>query len=172
MGGPIGSQAVSVVGGAQQIVEFDWTPPDPSDYVAFGADKVHFCLLARIETSTTAPFGMTTAETSNLYANVQNNNNIVWKNMTIVDTDGDGARFADVVVGNFRKERNRLRLIFDTPKSDNASLFEWGFILVEFRGRCIGQMGEERCRGQGLRASGRRTAHHNTIWCRAHKRIT
>src|ERR1044072_1971159 len=112
MGASIGSQAVTVAGGAQQIVSFDWTPPDPSAYASFGADRADFCLLARIETTTTSPFGMTFAETSNLYANVQNNNNIVWKNISIVDTDGDGMRFADVIVGNFggdgRSEERRL----------------------------------------------------------------
>lgn len=46
MGGLIGSQPVTVVGGSQEILLFDWTPPDPSEYVAFGADKAHFCLLA------------------------------------------------------------------------------------------------------------------------------
>jgi hypothetical protein len=134
MGGLIGSQPVTVAGGAQQILSFDWTPPDPSDYASFGADKAHFCLLARIETSATAPFGMTTPETSALYANVQNNNNIVWKNISIVDTDGDGMRFADVVFGNFGDERRPRRLLFETPKRRAASLFDWGYIVVEFRG--------------------------------------
>jgi hypothetical protein len=134
MGGLIGSQPVAVAGGAQEILSFDWTPPDPSDYAAFGADKAHFCLLARIETSSSAPFGMTTPETGNLYANVQNNNNIVWKNISIVDTDGDGARFADVVIGRFDRERRETHLIFETPKRRGASLFDWGHILVEFRG--------------------------------------
>jgi len=134
MGGLIGSQAVTVNGGDSMIVEFPWTPPDPSDYASFGADKAHFCLLARIETSSSAPFGMTIPETSNLYANVQNNNNIVWKNISIVDTDGDGARFADVVIGRFDRERRETHLIFETPKRRGASLFDWGHILVEFRG--------------------------------------
>ena len=43
MGGLIGSEAVTVVGGAQAILSFEWTPPDPSNYTAFGADKAHFC---------------------------------------------------------------------------------------------------------------------------------
>jgi len=134
MGGPIGNQLVTVVGGAQQILSFDWTPPDPSNYAAFGADKAHFCLLARIETSPTAPFGMATPETGDLYANVQNNNNIVWKNISIVDTDGDGGRFADVVVGNFSREQRVTHFVFEIPKRRGASLFDWGHILVEFRG--------------------------------------
>ena len=134
MGGLIGSQAVTVNGGATQIVQFSWVPPDPSDYASFGADKAHFCLLARIETSSTSPFGMASLETTNLYANVQNNNNIVWKNISIVDTDGDGARFADMVIGRFDDEKRETRLIFQTPKRAGYSLFDWGHILVSFSG--------------------------------------
>ena len=151
MGGLIGSQPVSVAGGAQQIVEFDWTPPDPSDYAAFGADKTHFCLLGRIETSPTAPFGMTTPETGNLYANVQNNNNIVWKNISIVDTDGDGARFADVVIGNFGRGQHETHLVFETPKRrGTATLFDWGHILVEFRGDALTKWAKDGIKGKGF----------------------
>jgi hypothetical protein len=150
MGGLIGSQAVTVNGGASQIAQFTWTPADPSDYAAFGADKAHFCLLARIETSPTAPFGMTSPETSNLYANVQNNNNIVWKNITIVDTDGEGARFADVVIGRFDRERLTTRLVFRTPKQCGFSLFDWGHILVEFRGDALRAWAKTGVKGEGF----------------------
>lgn len=150
MGGLIGSQAVTVAGGDTEIVEFAWTPPDPSDYAAFGADKAHFCLLARLETSSTAPFGMTFPETGNLYGNVQNNNNIVWKNISIVDSDGDGARFADVVIGNFGREGRVTRLLFETPKRRGASLFDWGHVLVEFRGKVLEPWAKGKVKGAGF----------------------
>jgi hypothetical protein len=134
MGGLIGSQPVTVAGGAVQVFHFPWTPPDPSDYAAFGADRAHFCLLARIELSLTAPFGMATAETGNLYANVQANNNIVWKNISVVDIDGDGARFAEVVIGPSPAGRH---LIFETPQGDAVSVFDWGHVVVEFRGSAL-----------------------------------
>ncbi len=150
MGGMIGSQAVTVNGGADRDREFTWTPPDPSDYAAFGADKAHFCLLARIETSPTAPFGMTSPETSNLYANVRSNNNIVWKNVSIVDTDGEGARFADVVIGRFDRERRATHLVFQTPKRRGYSLFDWGHILVEFRGDALRAWAKGGVKGDGF----------------------
>lgn len=149
MGAPIGSQAVTVQGGASVILSFDWTPPDPSDYVAFGADKAHFCLLARIETSPTPPYGMRSPETANLYANVQNNNKIVWKNVTVVDTDGDGGRFADFTVGQFRRGENPVRLVFDAPKRQDSSLFVWGYLLVEFRG-ALRKWDGDRLKGKGF----------------------
>jgi hypothetical protein len=150
MGGLIGSQAVTVAGGAQEILSFPWTPPDPSDYSSFGADKAHFCLLARIETAAAAPYGMTTPETGNLSANVRNNNNIVWKNITIADTDGDGARYGDFVVGNFTRKKRVFDLVFETPRSRGATLFDWGHILVEFRGKALAKITECETKGKGI----------------------
>lgn len=154
MGGLIGSQAVTVDGGDFEIAEFPWTPPDPSDYAVFGADKAHFCLLARIETSTAPPYGMTTPETGNLYANVQNNNNIVWKNITIVDTDGDGGRFAEVLVGGIDRERRRTRLLFEVPKRQAGALFAWGHLLVEFRGKAMSKWVKGEIEGKGFERLG------------------
>src|SRR3546814_13731860 len=72
--------------------------------------RSHFCLLSRIETSSTAPFGMTTAETSDLYANVQNNNNIVWKNISVVDDLPGTVRATGFTVANFSKKPQHLSL--------------------------------------------------------------
>jgi hypothetical protein len=150
MGGLIGSQAVAVNGGDTEIVQFAWVPPDPSDYAGFGAGKTHFCLLARIETSPTAPFGMTSPETGNLHANVRNNNNIVWKNIAVVDTDGEGARFADVIIGSFDRERRPMRLTFQTPKRRGLTLFDWGHIVVEFRGDELQEWVKNGVKGKGF----------------------
>ncbi|MGE5302917.1 MAG: zinc metalloprotease [Alphaproteobacteria bacterium] len=150
MGGLIGSQSVTVTGGAQQILEFPWTVPNPSDYAVFGADQAHFCLLARIETSTTAPFGMTTPETGDIYANVQNNNNIVWKNITIVDSGFNGSLFGDFVVGNFGPGPRKLNLVFSVPRGRGPSLFDWGHILVEFRGDALARWQKGDIEGKGF----------------------
>lgn len=71
------------------IMQIPWYPPDPRKYSCFGADRAHFCLLARITTSSTAPFGMHTPETSNLPYNTRENNNIAWRNITIIDPVND-----------------------------------------------------------------------------------
>jgi hypothetical protein len=83
MGGLIGSQPVTVESGSDDIFVFEWQTPNPADYSMFNADKAHFSLLARIERTSTPPFGMTSPETGDLYSNVKNNNNIVWKNILI-----------------------------------------------------------------------------------------
>ncbi|WP_293894643.1 S8 family serine peptidase [Flavobacterium sp.] len=66
--------------GQETIVQIPFMVPNPSDYSFWGADQWHFCLLARIE-ATNDPLN----ETNGLYSNVQNNNGIAWKNVTIVD---------------------------------------------------------------------------------------
>jgi hypothetical protein len=130
MGGLIGSAPITVLGGDDEIVSFAWSPPNPADYAVFGADRHHFCLLARIETSSTAPFGMTTPETSNLYANVVNNNNIVWKNISVVDDLPGTAKTTGLTVANFGERPHKLLLQFlhgDEP----PTLLEWGRVLVD-----------------------------------------
>ncbi|MEO8765525.1 MAG: S8 family serine peptidase [Ginsengibacter sp.] len=87
IGGPVGTLTVSATsaGGSTTYV-FPWNPPNPANYIpCFGTDASHFCLLARIETIATTPFGMAFPETNNLWSNVKNNNNIAWKNISIVN---------------------------------------------------------------------------------------
>jgi hypothetical protein len=130
MGSPIGSAPVSVAGGDDEILAFPWSPPNPADYASFGADQHHFCLLSRIETSSSAPFGMTTAETSNLYANVQNNNNIVWKNISVTDDLPGTGRSSGFSVANFGKKAQDMSLRFKVAKEDR-DLFKWGRVYVD-----------------------------------------
>jgi len=90
MGNLISTQPIPIIQpGGSAIVEFAWQPPNPSNYAGLGSDPIfyadepwHFCLLARI-IATGDP--MTFAETNSLNQNVKNNNNIVWKNITVVD---------------------------------------------------------------------------------------
>jgi hypothetical protein len=130
MGSPIGSAPVSVAGGEDEILAFTWSPPNPADYASFGADQHHFCLLSRIETSAVAPFGMTTPETSNLYANVQANNNIVWKNISVVDDLPGTAKTAGLTVANFSRRPQDFSLHFRIAREER-DLFKWGRVLVD-----------------------------------------
>jgi hypothetical protein len=66
--------------GQEVILQIPFMVPNPADYSFAGSDQWHFCLLARIE-AVNDPSN----ETNGLYENVQNNNNIAWKNVTIVD---------------------------------------------------------------------------------------
>jgi hypothetical protein len=68
----------------EMVVEIPWYPPSPAK-LGNATDPLHVCLIARIETSITTPFGMTTAETSDISFNTQRNNNIAWRNVSVVD---------------------------------------------------------------------------------------
>ncbi len=83
--------------GESVIVQIPWYPPNPNEFDCFPVgQRGHFCLLARIETQTNAPFGMTFPEVSSITQNTRNNNNIVWKNVTVVDDFAGSAIMAPI----------------------------------------------------------------------------
>ncbi len=83
MGNIVGSLNVPVLQPGQEIIlTFPWQVPNPYNYG--GYDQWHFCLLSRIVASTDP---MNVLETNDLVANVLNNNNIAWKNLTVVDVE-------------------------------------------------------------------------------------
>lgn len=80
MGQQVGTLTIPVLqAGQEAILTFPWQVPNPANY---SQDQWHFCLLARIE-ATNDP--MTTLETGDINSNTRNNNNIAWKNVTVVD---------------------------------------------------------------------------------------
>ncbi|MEI6947155.1 S8 family serine peptidase [Paraflavisolibacter sp. H34] len=87
VGGAIGTKAVPAVGaGGSTVLVFPWVPAKPSSFSdCFGAASAHYCLLARLETRPSSPYGMAFPETPDLGANVRNNNNIVWKNVSVIE---------------------------------------------------------------------------------------
>jgi hypothetical protein len=143
MGGSIGSQPISVLARDDDIAIFSWMPPNPLDYTTFGADRSHFCLLARIETSSNPPYGMTFQETADLYSNVQNNNNIVWKNISIIEDSPGAMQFTSIIIANFTNKMQPTSFTFYTPKPDKPSIFEWGQVFVELPPKMLKKISEE-----------------------------
>ncbi len=84
MGDEVGTLNIPVLEpGQSKIIEFEWDVPNPQDYINIDqGNPWHFCLLARI-VSLQDP--MTFTETSAITQNVTKNNNIAWKNTTVVD---------------------------------------------------------------------------------------
>ncbi len=68
--------------GESTILEIPWMVPNPEDYQNINSNPWHFCLLARIK-STDDPISF--PEGLLITENVKNNNNIVWKNTSVVD---------------------------------------------------------------------------------------
>ena len=99
MGDLLGEKTIPVIqSGEENIVSFTWDNiPDPSLY---GTDDAwHFCLLSRIVSPDNDP--MAVAEGSSVYMNTFNNNNIAWKNVSII---GQGSLSrnpgATIAIGN------------------------------------------------------------------------
>jgi Common central domain of tyrosinase/Bacterial Ig domain len=70
--------------GEAVVMEIPWYPPNPEDLTCLGAAELrHYCLLARIETGTGSPFGMTSPEGVDVNINTRNNNNIAWRNVQV-----------------------------------------------------------------------------------------
>ena len=107
---PVGTATTGTIpAGGFQILEFQWAVPNPMDYSMFGTDMKHFCLLARINEP-----GVTLTETTDLWNNVKNNNNIAWKNIAIENINTGDDRNSDVLVGNYTKEKMNVNLVFNT----------------------------------------------------------
>lgn len=83
MGGELGTLNIPPIApGQETILEFEWPVPNPQDYVGINPNPWHFCLLARIESNDDP---MTFPEETFITDNVKNNNNIAWKNTTVIE---------------------------------------------------------------------------------------
>jgi hypothetical protein len=158
MGNSIGTVPIPVTSaGGSSILELPWNPPDPGLYaVAFGGEEHHFCLLARITTSATAPYGMTFPETTDLYANVQQNNHVVWKNIQIFDIlPGTGAPAYVVVLQNLGQAPMRTKVRFSALDTNgDPHVFEHGTLKITPVGRFKEIFRRTRVSGEGIRDLG------------------
>jgi hypothetical protein len=138
--------------GEAVVIQVPWYPPNPADFACFG-DPGHVCLLARIETSTTAPFGMTFPEILNIHTNVRNNNNIVWKNVTVVDNFPGALKAASILVRNIFREPvlTQLRLV---KPNGGPTFLDHGNILVDLGPELFARWTEGRSIGEGFEIVG------------------
>lgn len=99
---PIGNevntlQIPSLEPGETTILEFQWQPLNPQAYSSAGFEKPWmFCFLSRIVSSDDP---MSTPEGTNAALNTRNNNNIAYKNATVIDVSGRPNQ-GSIVVGN------------------------------------------------------------------------
>jgi len=116
--------------GQSAILEIPWYPPNPADFApCFPGDAGHVCLLARIETQTSAPYGMSFPEGTDLGANVANNNNIIWRNVRVVDLQLGSNKTETVIVRNLSDSPEVTKLVFDVPPG-SSSFFDLGTVTV------------------------------------------
>jgi hypothetical protein len=141
--------------GQAVVLQIPWYPPNPADFASFGPDQGHFCLLARIETSTTAPFGMTFAEGSDVYTNTRNNNNIVWKNITVVDNFAGALRRSSALIRNVSPSPLRAAILFRDARETRASFFDFGRITVDLDPGLFKRWVAGGATGKGIERTGR-----------------
>ena len=94
-------------------LEWDPPPPSPSD---------HFCFYVRV-TSPQDP--ITFAETSAVGNNTRNSNNIIWRNINIVDLVS--SRSVTFVARNFKQKEVSIDLVIDIP----PELLEVGSVMLQ-----------------------------------------
>ncbi len=159
MGGqmnPIAGKPISPINaGGEQIFEFQWYPENPVDYVCLGPDEHHFCLLTRIEGTATAPFGMTTPETTDLWWNVKNNNNIAWRNLSVVDLiPGLPAKATTFFIGGSKFAGRKMKttnLKFSVvPKENQRPLLKSYEVLISL-GKISNKWRQYGSKGEGFK---------------------
>lgn len=86
LGDELSSVSIPIIpAGGEAIVKIPWVVPNPDNY-SDNDNPWHFCLLSRIN-ATDDP--LTSPLTSNPNVMVRNNNNLAWKNLTVVDLVAD-----------------------------------------------------------------------------------
>jgi len=103
MGGTIDTKDIPILQpGESRVIKFTWHIPDPSNYQEDQntTNHWHFCLLGEITSSVD---NLTSPLTNDLHTNVRNNNNLAWKNLTVLDLEpnsNSNTFTATVGVGN------------------------------------------------------------------------
>jgi hypothetical protein len=124
-------QFYDVQPGETRIGSVTWYPPNPADFAGAACGGVeeqgHFCLLARIQTSPDTPYGMTFPEGTSVAVNTANNNNIAWKNVTVVPAGG-GKKSG--FVRNIFTGAATIGLTLTAAQTNSASLFDYATIDV------------------------------------------
>ncbi|MBW3520328.1 S8/S53 family peptidase [Flavobacterium sp. NKUCC04_CG] len=118
MGNQVGLLTIPVLEpGEDVILEFPWRVPNPELYPNVNENgrrfPWHFCLLARIDSQADP---MTYEERPYLTFNVQYNNNIVWKNISVVNllpNSPESTRGATIAVGNSFRKTDQISLDFE-----------------------------------------------------------
>jgi len=135
IGDHIGTQNIpSLLPGKDTIIEFTWTVPNFNNYKGISpgmnVSNWHFSLLARIDANPYDP--MTYTETADVYANAKNNNNIAWKNVSIVEVPTESGTIPEAVVGvwNVYNQVHPFHLEFKRD-AKSVSLWDIEFITVK-----------------------------------------
>ncbi len=108
------------------IVKIPWVVPNP-DHYSNNENPWHFCLLARIEAEEDP---LTFPMTSNPNLMVRNNNNLAWKNLTIVDLIEENTS-ATVMISNPLNTTGAYSLTFKSDNEIEEAIYNVAEITIE-----------------------------------------
>ncbi|MBW2960827.1 S8 family serine peptidase [Mesonia aestuariivivens] len=130
IGNDVGAQNIPVLApGESTILEFEWQPHNPDDYENNGnfTKPWMFCFLARIEAPNDP---MTFTEVTNVSTNTRNNNNIAYKNTTVLNVSG-GPK-GTITAGNYFSETPTVvDFNFFTVGANNTNIWKQAEISIE-----------------------------------------
>ncbi|MEI6901205.1 MAG: GEVED domain-containing protein, partial [Bacteroidota bacterium] len=115
--------------GNQIILKIPWCSPNPANYPGFDPERLHICLLARIEGITSDPFdNIRFPEVTSINANVRNNNNIIWRNTYLMDKfPYSGGIF--IKNPNYMEAPMKLSFTIPALELDN-NFFNYGLVKI------------------------------------------
>lgn len=132
------ANVASLAPSATTEITLPWSPPSTG----------HFCLLSRLDTPQDP---MTFAETTNVEFNTRHNNNIVWKNVNVIDLIANLAVKARFIFRNQDLTARRARLLFrDASEDVDHTFLRRGRVTVVLPEKMVARMEEEGIEPQGF----------------------
>jgi hypothetical protein len=137
---------VTLPGLSTQVLTTPWTIPS--------TQAGHYCLMARWSSPGDTPMG----ETSDINANVRNNNNLVWRNMNIIAlSSNQSSQKASFIVKNDDKRFKAINLVIKPSISDREmSFLKFGRVTVELDDIMMEAVKRAGIKGNGFRQEGNR----------------
>jgi hypothetical protein len=140
---PLTSQDVEpALAGRTHSVEFEWTPKHAG----------HYCLLARWSSDTDP---MTGPEGPEIEPNVRGNNNLVWRNVNVLDLEGEEGAIGRFSIVNHRNKAARYSLALRPANAlRDAGFLGRGAIGLRLGDRLVAALAVDRIRSSGFERRG------------------
>lgn len=94
---------------------------------------------------------MSTPEGTDVNANTRNNNNIAWKNVTVVDNFSGALNLSSILIRNVFRERVLAGLRFINARQGDASFFDTGRVFVDIGPELLKRWRERGGKGRGIK---------------------
>ena len=109
---------------SSQVLVLPWTPPSSADFALVADGRAHVCLVARV-IEDRDDLGLAVPEGPWLSTNVLNNNNIAWRNVTVIRPDAGGLAASSFLLGHLGPDAACFNLRFDDGWHDGqVALFQ------------------------------------------------